>query len=232
MLISWTSSNRCLDGVRREHLGQPGADSLPHEREPAAVAAMSACHRELLVAELDPGLRVGVGRVRRGQAERHVHVVHVRGKRASEDGHQEARVDGVHHEVDAREPGRAPPPRAASDASMLRDRMARGIADRVRHPADPIEVVVGKHHLLQPWPTGAQARDRLSDGADSDQQDLHEISVLAMVVISSLSRTALKTGGPPHEDRPPSRIGARSHRPSAPGRGRSRATRATPLRAR
>ena len=55
----------------------------------------------------------------------------------------------------------------------LRDRMARGITDRIRHLTGPIEVVTCEHHLLQPWPTGAQARDGLSDGTDPDQQDFH-----------------------------------------------------------
>ena len=56
-----------------------------------------------------------------------------------------------------------------------RDRVARAVTDRIRHAAGPIEVVVGEHHLLQPWTPGAQPRDRLAHRADADQQDLHDL---------------------------------------------------------
>ena len=62
--------------------------------------------------------------------------------------------------------------------------MARGIADRVRHLADPIEVAAGEHHLLQPRPAGAQARNRLTHGADADQKDLHDGSQLRSAAIA------------------------------------------------
>ena len=110
--------------------------------------------------------------MRLGQAESHVHVVRVRRERTLEDGHHEARIDGVHHEIDAIGPGERLHGVRIRGVD-LGDRMARGVADRVRHLARPIKVVAGEHHLLQPWPTGAQARDGLSDGTEADQKDLH-----------------------------------------------------------
>jgi hypothetical protein len=50
-----------LGRVRREHLRQSGADTLPDESESAAVAPCGV-HRELIVAQLAARLRVRVGR--------------------------------------------------------------------------------------------------------------------------------------------------------------------------
>jgi hypothetical protein len=45
----------------------------------------------------------------------------------------------------------------------LRRGVARVVTDLLRRSGGPDRVVVGQHHLLEPWPTGAQASDRLSD---------------------------------------------------------------------
>ena len=132
-------------------------------------------HRELLVAELAADLAVRVGRMRLGHADRHVHVVDVRGERTEEHRHHEARVDGVHDQIHAVRPGQH-----LHGAGIGRIDLCRRVADSVTHlvrdATGPVQVVIREHHLLQPRSTCTQPRDRLSDRPHTDQQHLHDVS--------------------------------------------------------
>ena len=171
----------------------------PDERQPAASLPLGG-QLELVVTQLDAGQVVGVGGMRLGQADRHVHVVDVRGERAPEDRHQEARVDGVHDQVDA------VGARERLDGGRVRGvdalgRVARRVADLSLHAARPVEVVVGEHHLLQPRTAAAQLGDGLPDRADADQQDLHEAHTPSCRLPACAGRPpVLSTGRPVRRD--------------------------------
>jgi hypothetical protein len=87
-------AEQVVRGIAGEDVGQARLDADAHEREPA-VGLPPGRLRQLVVAELDPDLRVGLARVPARQAHRHVEVVGAGGAGPLEDRQHEARVDGV-----------------------------------------------------------------------------------------------------------------------------------------
>ena len=84
-----------ISRVAREHVAESGFDTHPHEREATGGLPVGRLS-ELVVAELDAGLLVRVGRMRLRQAHGHVEVVGPGGERPREDGGHELGLDGVH----------------------------------------------------------------------------------------------------------------------------------------
>jgi hypothetical protein len=89
-----------VGGVAGEHVGQARLHAHPGQREPASPLPLTG-ECELLVAELDSGPAVRLGRVGLRQRHRHVQVVRARLQRGPEQGHDEARIGGVEQDVTA-----------------------------------------------------------------------------------------------------------------------------------
>ena len=83
-------------GVAGEDIREPRLDAHAHQGKAAGGLPVGGL-RELVVAEHDPGLAVGVRGVRFGQAHGHVEVVTAGGERPGEHRGHELRLDRVHH---------------------------------------------------------------------------------------------------------------------------------------
>ena len=105
--------------------------------------------RELLVAELHAGQRVGRLRVRPRQRHRHVEVVGAGGEGAVEDRHDEAWVDRVEDVADALCCGTARRPRPRVEASIRAADEPRVAASARRPRSARRGVVVGDDHVLE-----------------------------------------------------------------------------------
>ena len=162
-----------LGGMGREDIGQARIHAHAQQRQ-ASGAAPVLVPSELVVAKLHPRLMEWVLRMRPGEAVGHVHVVDARRQGTFEDGHHEARIDRVHHQVDAftsREPGHRV--RVASIDLLDHDPRLRGLCKARLQRAGARHVVVGQDQALAPVAGRRHAGDRLAHRADSDQQDPH-----------------------------------------------------------
>lgn len=164
-----------VGGVAGEDVGESRLDTDPDERE-ATVGLPLPRHGELLVAEHDADLLVGLLGMTLRQAHRHVEVVGPGSLGAVEDRHVELRVDGVEdvrrrvlagqrrHGLGRRgvDPGRdeARLPRVASG-----DGCDRALGTR--------HVVVGDDPALEEATLGGDARGGVTDPAGADHEDTH-----------------------------------------------------------
>ncbi len=177
---TWTSSiviEQVVGGVAGEDVGQARVHARAQDRQ-ATDGPPLVVLRELVVASSTPDLVEGVGRVRLGQADGHVEVVDAGLEGAVEDGRDEARVGGVHDQVDAVLARQRDDLRLVAGIDALDREAASGSGARVAAPdasLDPsgaLEVVVGEDHRLDPWTLARDDGDRLADRADADQKDL------------------------------------------------------------
>ena len=177
-------AEQVVGGVAGEHVGQPGLDPDADEGQ-AAVGLPLARLRQLVVAELDADLRVGLARVPAGQAHRHVEVVGAGRLRTLEDRQHEPRVDRVE---DVRRTHLAG---ERGDRTGIRRVDLRGPETGLAlvprgHRVDGVlragEVVVGHHPGLEEGTFGGDPGSGVTDAARSDHEDVHGVP-LWMVVL-------------------------------------------------
>ena len=161
--------------VAREHVGRAGLDPDADEREqPLVLPGRRAL--ELVVAELDADLLVGVGRVRLGERHGHVEIRHAGLEARVEDGDVEQGVDGVEDGV------------RLGLADQGNDGLLARRVDRVRAEAPVVElahevlgagaVVVRQGTVLEERAPPGDLREGRADTACSDDENPHGARVL------------------------------------------------------
>ena len=167
-----------VGGVPGEHVGQPRLDADADQRQPAVGLPLRGL-RQLVVAELDADLRVGLARVPARQAHRHVEVVGAGRLRPLEDRQHEPRVDRVEDVRGTHLAGER------GDGAGIRGVDLRGpeagLALVARgHGVDGVlragEVVVGHHPGLEEGTFGGDPGGGVTDAARSDHEDAHGVS--------------------------------------------------------
>ncbi len=165
------SREQVVGGVPREHVGEPGLDADPDQREPPRALPLLG-HGELLVAELDAASSYGARGCGFDRRHRHVEVVGAGGERTVEDRHVEDRVDGVHHVGDPVLRHSAVTESADGGVDLRRDEAV--VAERLDRLRRAGPVVVGDHAELEEVATRRDRGEGGSDAAGADQQDSHD----------------------------------------------------------
>ena len=163
-------SNSSSAAWRANTSESPGSTPMPDEREePALLPGLGP--RELLVAELRPGLLVGALGMRLRERHRHVEVRRARREGALEHRHHEAGIDRVQDRVAPVGGGKL------GDGLGLVRIHARGGETAVAVPVDDAPraplIVVGEDDVLGEVTPGDDRRECRPNAAGPDDQDPH-----------------------------------------------------------
>ena len=198
-----------VGGVAGEHVGQARLDADAEQGQPARPLPLPR-HGELLVAELDADLGVGLVGVPLGQAHRHVEVVGTGRQRAPEDRHDEPRVDGVEHVRRAvlarqrRHGGRV----RGVDLGGDEPRLARRVV-RARRGDGRLGARRGRsrpRRAARRSPLDGDPGGRVTDATGADHQDPHGSSLRLLPVHPDVRRLLL-AGVAERPGRPPRAAG-------------------------